>query len=158
MRKPICRHLPRVQRSWIYPVLTLQHTRGKDTTEPKVSVKQTKADADICSRKEEHRFITSSDILLYYSSDASPFSVSLSVLSVCRLPDCRRGFSPDRSEMPLTGSAASDWRQATRTQISRPQIRPRAGRESTPARKKSPPATPSGSGDRPRCTLSDRGE
>lgn len=96
-----------------------------------------------------------SNILLYYSSDVT---LSLS-LSLCFI------YLPPAGLFTGSLGNATDWLcclgvEAVLPELTSagPQLRPRAGRESTSARKKSPPAAPSGSGDRPRCALSDRGD
>lgn len=86
-----------------------------------------------------------SNILLYYSSDVT-LSLSRSVLSICRL----RGFSPDRSEMPLTGSAASERRlccpsshQPGRSSVPAPaESRPQPARNPPPPPPQAPGTVP----------------
>lgn len=82
--------------------------------------------------------------VVIFSSITHPISLTLLYLSAA----CLRGFSLDRSEMPPTGSAASERRLATQTIIRRPQLRPSPA-DSRPQPARNPPAAPSGSGDRP---------
>lgn len=104
-------HLPRMQRSSIYPTHTQKApTRHRGArAEQKWSVKA-KTAADICGTKEEDRSNCCSNILLSYSSDARVSSPSHSLCFICLLS----------ARLPaglFAGALGNAWSLAPQTRI-----------------------------------------
>lgn len=179
---PVCRHLPRAQRSGIYPLRVREHARSRswNNTSPraernkkkekkeKVLVEQAETTADICGRKgggsiyHVSRILCRGNTPLYYSSDVRVPSLSLflSLFYLCACPPACGPLQRIARKCHWLVLVASNWRLATprKKKQSVTSVGHSSVPASTSAREKSPPppvALPLSSGD---CPLLDRGD
>lgn len=132
---PVCRHLPRAQRSEIYPLRVREHARSRswNNTSPraernkkkekkeKVLVEQAETTADICGRKgggsiyHVSRILCRGNTPLYYSSDVRVPSLSLflSLFYLCACPPACGPLQRIARKCHWLVLVASNWRLAT---------------------------------------------
>lgn len=134
-KSPVCRHLPRAQRSEIYPLRVREHARSRswNNTSPraernkkkekkeKVLVEQAETTADICGRKgggsiyHVSRILCRGNTPLYYSSDVRVPSLSLflSLFYLCACPPACGPLQRIARKCHWLVLVASNWRLAT---------------------------------------------